>query len=82
MALIASSPAINRGGFDCPSTDQRGEPRASTSCDAGAYQWAPAGITRISPSRGAGGQSVIISGNGFSFALSVLFAAEKTHFRS
>ena len=38
MALTSSSPAIDRGGYDCPSTDQRGVARNAKHCDSGAYQ--------------------------------------------
>jgi predicted outer membrane repeat protein len=80
MALTATSPAINRGGFDCPSTDQRGQPRTSTACDTGAYQAAPGFITKITPSRGKDGQLVAISGHGFTFARTVSFGAKRAHF--
>jgi CSLREA domain-containing protein len=37
-ALSAKSPAIGRGIFQCPATDQRGRHRPSTHCDAGAFE--------------------------------------------
>lgn len=39
MALPAGSPAIDVGG-DCPSLDQRGQPRSGP-CDSGAYEHQP-----------------------------------------
>lgn len=37
MALLAGSPAIGKGGTNCPDTDQRGIKR-KTPCDVGAYE--------------------------------------------
>jgi Divergent InlB B-repeat domain len=41
----ASSPAIGIGLSNCPEADQRGYPRPSTGCDAGAYQHEEAAVT-------------------------------------
>ena len=38
MALTPRSPAIGRGTFQCPATDQRGRHRPATHCDAGAFE--------------------------------------------
>jgi CSLREA domain-containing protein len=38
MALKSFSPAIDRAGYDCPATDERGVARPAAACDAGAYQ--------------------------------------------
>jgi hypothetical protein len=38
MALTANSPAIGRGVFQCPATDQRGRRRPAYHCDAGAFE--------------------------------------------
>jgi hypothetical protein len=81
MALTSTSPAIDRGGFDCPSTDQRGEPRSATACDAGAYQAAAGWISKISPSKGVGGTAAVISGHGLVFADIVYFGSSKAKFR-
>jgi CSLREA domain-containing protein len=48
MALKTFSPAIDRAGFDCPATDQRGVARSANACDAGAYQLT---LVIISPTR-------------------------------
>lgn len=40
LALGNASPAIDAGS-DCPSTDQRGEPRDTDQCDLGAYELQP-----------------------------------------
>lgn len=40
LALLDGSPAIGRGGDDCPQTDQRGV-RRKRPCDTGAYEYNP-----------------------------------------
>jgi hypothetical protein len=54
----------------CAGTDQRGVPRRqghTRRCDAGAYQFAPPHIVHITPTRGAPGTKVTITGYGFDF---------------
>lgn len=75
--LTAHSPAIDRGGYNCPATDQRGEPRSAASCDAGAYERAPGVINRVRPSRGTAGTKITISGSGLTFARTVLIGGKK-----
>jgi hypothetical protein len=67
------------GAVFCSGTDQRGVPRRqgpATHCDAGAYQFAPPHIVRISPARGAPGTKVTITGYGFDF-ISLRFGAAR-----
>ena len=56
----------------CDTTDQRGVPRleppSSTTCDAGAFELAPPGITGLGPSPAATGATVTLSGYGFTLA--------------
>jgi predicted outer membrane repeat protein len=79
MALTASSPALGRGTI-CPSTDERGEPRPASGCDAGAYQRAPGVVSKVSPTEGAPGATVTITGTGFTFARTVTFGSAKASF--
>lgn len=70
------------GAVFCAGTDQRGVPRRqgpASHCDAGAYQFAPPHIVRISPDRGAPGTKVTITGYGFDFT-SLRFGAAQPHF--
>ncbi len=58
------------GTVFCAGTDQRGVPRRqgpARRCDAGAYQFAPPHIVRLSPTRGAPGTRVVAGGYGFDF---------------
>jgi predicted outer membrane repeat protein len=80
VALKAASPAIDRAGYDCPATDQRGQVRSASACDAGAYQLAAGSISTLTPASGHGGRSVTIRGTGFTFARSVYFAAKTAKF--
>jgi uncharacterized repeat protein (TIGR01451 family) len=60
-ALLAGSPAIGKAiGAACPTTDQRGIARSAGSCDAGAYQSAPAdlGVTIAAPSSTTQGDAI------------------------
>ncbi len=79
-ALLPGSPAIGKGlGPACPSTDQRGIPRPSGSCDSGAYQTVPADLALAAsgPSSGRLGQTITdtftISNNGPAQATEVMF---------
>lgn len=80
MALTATSPAIDRGGYMCPSTDQRGEPRNAAHCDAGAYERAPGKVTSVQPNKAKAGHAVTIKGSGFLFARSVTFGSKHATF--
>lgn len=77
LGLTAKSPAIDRGGYDCPATDQRGAPRAAASCDAGAYEFAPGAVNRVQPARGKAGTKITVSGSGFTFTRTVLIGGKK-----
>jgi uncharacterized repeat protein (TIGR01451 family) len=63
-ALVAGSPAIGEAiASACPTTDQRGVSRISTSCDSGAYQGQEAtlSVAASSPSSVQTGQDVTAS---------------------
>ena len=77
LGLTAKSPAIDRGGYNCPATDQRGEPRSAASCDAGAYERASGAVNRVQPARGKAGTKITISGSGFTFTRTVLIGGRK-----
>ncbi|HEY5251008.1 MAG TPA: IPT/TIG domain-containing protein [Acidimicrobiales bacterium] len=78
VALAAGSAAIDHisNAPQCPATDQRGSPR-NVPCDIGAYDTdgSPAVVSEVSPSAGstAGGDTVTITGSGFTGATAVDF---------
>lgn len=57
MALTSTSPALKRAAGPCPATDQRGNLRPSSHCDAGAYE-RTSGATAVIPSSGTVGTSL------------------------
>jgi hypothetical protein len=80
MALGPHSPALGRGALFCDGTDQRGQPRPSSHCSAGAYQRAAGVVKSVKPRKGRRGTLVTITGSGFRFARSVRFGAHKATF--
>ncbi len=68
--VVATSTSFAGKNF-CNTDDERGEPRRqgpARHCDAGAYQYAPPVITRMTPTKGAPGTTVVLEGYGFEFA--------------
>lgn len=80
MALTSASSARRLAVGTCSSTDQRGEPRPSTVCDSGAYQFAPGVVSSISPATGHAGTKVTLTGTGFLFAKRVAFGTKSVVF--
>lgn len=81
-SLVPVSARIAGTAF-CAGTDQRGVRRhqgPARRCDAGAYQFAPPKITKISPLSGARGTKVTIRGYGYAF-VSLRFGPARPRFR-
>lgn len=81
LGLQAGSPAIGRGGYACPATDQRGVARTGTRCDAGAYEWTPGVVRAVSPHSGTRGTKITITGSGFTFAKAVVIGGRHARHR-
>jgi hypothetical protein len=81
VPLLAGSAAIG-ATTDCTveGTDERGEPRPTTSCDSGAYQFAPASVAKLSASHAKPGAKLTIDGSGFLFTTKVTIGAKTAHF--
>jgi len=90
LALAPSSPAISNGACSPGGTpltsDQRGAvrpheagqvPGKDNTCDMGAFEYAPPVVTAVTPNNGppAGGNSVKITGVGFTLATALAFGA-------
>ena len=81
VGLKRGSPAIGRGGYACPGTDQRGVARTGKHCDAGAYEWTPGIVRSVSPHRGTRGTEITISGSGFTFTRAVIIGGKQAPHR-
>ncbi len=68
---------------DCPVTDQRGVPTPqppSTTCDAGAFQYAPPVVSQMNPGFGPPGTPVTLTGHGFTLATALNVGGSSTAF--